>query len=79
MCSGNALWEPVAASGVSSSVTVASRAARRQEAGFTPNVVVYTTMLKGCCNTGDVEKATTFLHDMAVQVPPVRCSVGDGG
>ena len=42
-----------------------------QEAGHPPNVVVYTTLLKGYATVGDVATALRLLSSMQQQRPPV--------
>ena len=41
-------------------------------AGFRPNTVVLTTLLKGHCAAGDVASARTLLESFATASPPVR-------
>ena len=41
-----------------------------KKAGFAPNVVVYTTLLKGHCQDGNVTKARALLREMAEAEPP---------
>lgn len=46
-----------------------------REAGHGANVVVYTTMIKGCCQAGDVSAAAELVDAMAAEEPPVRPDV----
>ena len=44
-------------------------------AGFQPNVVVYTTLLKGHCAIGDLHAAVALLQQMTTATPPVAADL----
>jgi len=46
-----------------------------REAGCVPNVVTYTTLLKGHCAVGDLDAASALLLQMTTSTPPVKADL----